>query len=370
MATSKRRSGRILILVALLLILIIAAVAFFLWRNPFRSQQAATQLTGTPTPPYQLVNVVVLTQPIAMGDTFKENMLSTIPYPKEKMVEGLFYTDIKQVVGKRSKYPLEAGIVLNRALISDTASGSFAALQIPRGYVAISIPISRLTSVSYALRSGDHVNIIGSFILVDIDPNFQTRLPNFTASVVTAGPLDKSTSTASITITTSGATSAQGRGELDPVLNQPVYVVPSEGQRGRLVSQTIVQDAIVLWVGEFPYAPSKSPEVIQPTPTPTPIQGQQTTPQAPIVPNMITLVVSPQDAVTLNYMMLAGGGLNLVLRGAGDTQKIPTEAVTLQFVMDQYNIPLPAKLPYGLEPRKDKLEYPPVNPEVVVPPSQ
>jgi hypothetical protein len=57
--------------------------------------------------------------------------------------------------------------------------------------------------------------------------------------------------------------------------------------------------------------------------------------------------------VTLNYLIIAGGKLNLVMRAAGDDQRIATEAVTLQFVLDQYNIPNPAKLPYGLEPRID-----------------
>lgn len=73
---------------------------------------------------------------------------------------------------------------------------------------------------------------------------------------------------------------------------------------------------------------------------------------------MITLVVTPQDAVTLNYIMLnKGAKINLVMRSAGDTQVGKTEAVTLQFLMDQYNIPFPSKLPYGLEPRVDCLDY-------------
>ncbi|HQP09275.1 MAG TPA: hypothetical protein PLY85_09660, partial [Anaerolineaceae bacterium] len=65
-----------------------------------------------------------------------------------------------------------------------------------------------------------------------------------------------------------------------------------------------------------------------------------------------------QDAVTLNYLMLSGAQLNLALRGAGDDQRIPTEAVTLQFLMEQYGIPYPAKLPYGIQPRVDEMIYP------------
>ena len=84
-----------------------------------------------------------------------------------------------------------------------------------------------------------------------------------------------------------------------------------------------------------------------------PIPGQEAAATARPLPDTVTLVVTPQDAVTLNYLILAGGRLNLVMRSAGDAQRIATEPVTLQFILDQYNIPNPAKLPYGLEPRLD-----------------
>jgi hypothetical protein len=41
------------------------------------------------------------------------------------------------------------------------------------------------------------------------------------------------------------------------------------------------------------------------------------------------------------------------MRAAGDDQRAQIEAVTLQFVLDQYNIPNPAKLPYSMQPRVD-----------------
>ena len=55
---------------------------------------------------------------------------------------------------------------------------------------------------------------------------------------------------------------------------------------------------------------------------------------------MISIVVTPQDAVTLNYLMYSGVQMNLALRGAGDEQRIKTDAVTLQYTMDTYSIPL------------------------------
>jgi pilus assembly protein CpaB len=72
----------------------------------------------------------------------------------------------------------------------------------------------------------------------------------------------------------------------------------------------------------------------------------------------VTLIVSPQDAISLNYLIYSGAQLTLALRSAGDASRIETEAVTLQFLLDQYNIPVPVKLPYGLEPRIDVLKSP------------
>jgi hypothetical protein len=67
------------------------------------------------------------------------------------------------------------------------------------------------------------------------------------------------------------------------------------------------------------------------------------------VPANITLIVLPQDAVALNYLMLSKAELSMALRSTGDEQQTDTQAVTLQFIMDQYNIPYPTKLPYGME---------------------
>jgi pilus assembly protein CpaB len=73
---------------------------------------------------------------------------------------------------------------------------------------------------------------------------------------------------------------------------------------------------------------------------------------------LITLIVNPQDAVTLNYLIYAGSQLTLALRPSGDDSRVQTEATTMDFLLKQYNIPVPVKLPFGLEPRVDDLLLP------------
>ncbi len=275
----------------------------------------------------------------------------------------MFYSSISEVVGKKAKIDMEPQFPVTASSLIDKLDGSFAAFQIPKGMVAVSIPITKLSSVSFAPQAGDHVNIIVSVLLSDLDTNYQTKLPNNTAIVAPPGPTSL---TAGISAGGGGGEAATvgspvGRAEIETGLGQPIYVVPSEAQRPRMVSQTLLQDSVVLHVGYFPL-PGEATAAAQPTPAANAPAADQNAeaaaPPAPEEPKVITLVVTPQDAITLNYLMFTNAKLTLALRGVGDDARIQTEAVTLQYLMDQYNLPVPAKLPYGLEQRVDDLNDP------------
>ena len=93
-------------------------------------------------------------------------------------------------------------------------------------------------------------------LLVDIDPTNQSILPNFTASVLSPGAGANGVELTAI-IASGGEGSRVGTTVLDETLNQPVYLVPSEGQRPRMVTQMIMQNVQVLHVGSFP-APGRN----------------------------------------------------------------------------------------------------------------
>jgi Flp pilus assembly protein CpaB len=346
MATGGRRRGRVFIFIALILILLVVLVwAVMRFMSPGQLGATAPEPVVAPTPAQEMVTIVISVQPISRGSEFTEDVVTTLPYPKDDLAEGSFITDINEVLGKRAKDDLEARTPITTSMLVDSSTkNSPAAFKIPAGQVAIPIPVSQLSSVAYGLQSGDHVNVIVSLLMVDLDTQFQSKLPNNVGLVTIPGPSEGGPTTASSSIAKGDGLS--GRTELDPTLGQPIYVIPAEAQRPRLVSQTLIQDAIVLYVGDFSTTTTSSEA------QPTPLPGQEATP-TPTTFNTVTLVVSPQDAVTINYLILAGGKLNLVMRSAGDTQHVSTEPVTLQFILDQYNIPNPAKLPYGLEPRLD-----------------
>lgn len=354
MATRKRKSGLIFFLLALLLIIILVVIAYFM-RDQLMAMivpqaEEAVEIPVAPTP--VMSDIVVVIQPVKRGATLTEAMLGTVSYPQEDMVEGLFFTDDMDVIGKKAKHDLEPGMPLTPAMLSETSTGSLISFEIPPGMVAITIPFpSARYAVSYALEPGDHVNVLAGLKVVDLDQEYQTALPNkiatiFKNTVYEQGEGGPTVVPVDFTLSVNGS-NALGRIYQDPSIpDEFFYIVPGEeNQRPRWITQTVVQDAVVLWVGDLPLEDETI--VVEET---VPVEGEEAPPPEPVVePTRLTVAVPQQDAVSLNYLILAKADINFVLRSAGDEQLVQTEAVTLQFIMDQYNIPYPSKLPYGLQ---------------------
>jgi Flp pilus assembly protein CpaB len=347
--------GRIFIYLALIIIFGSVAAYVLLQKKP--QTQVITQTeTIEPVSAVENIKVVVVTQNAPRGTILDETLLTTIEIPKNDAVEGMFFNDLAAVVGRRAKFDLDSGIPLTASMLVDSAellsaTGSLVALTIPRGMVAVSIPISRLSSISYAPRPGDRVSVIVTMMFVDIDSEFQTIIPNEVFQVL--GPVNTEESSL-LTMGLSGGMVEgsnfwQGRTELDPLLNELVYVVPSEVQRARIVSQILLPSVTVLQVGDFSYEDKAvtgagGTAATEPVPEPQPAEGEA-------VP-----VAKPPDIITL--VLYSGAEMTLALRASGDDSIQATESATLQFLLDEYNITMPAKLPYGLEPRVNDLALP------------
>jgi pilus assembly protein CpaB len=340
------RGSRILLFLVVIIVIFVAVAFLLLSRggNPFAQAPTAT-------PP--LVSVVIVGQPINRDDEIKKESLSTMQLPQTNVTEKMI-TNPDLVVGKFALFPLAQGLPITSDMISDRPGmnqpGSEAARIISPGLVAVSVPISRLGSMVYGIKDGDHVNVIATTLFVDVDATFQSSLPNFTAAVTGVGFVPDTLPKLSAEIVSGGPTSAQGRAELDPTLNQALYIVPSEAQRPRLVSQMILQNIQVLHVGNFSLGSQEPQQVAEGQPTPTAV------PQP--IPDAITLIVSPQDAVALTYLINTGTQFTLTLRAPDDPTHVETEAATLQYLLSQYAIPVPAKLPYAIEPRLTTLTEP------------
>lgn len=367
------RRGRFLILIALLLVLSAAGIflAFQFSGNglfaPSQPTSAAPEGEASPVPvtatPEQFLQIIAAGQTLERGVVIPTEAIIAVPWPTS-IVPPSAITDASQVVGTRARFTIARGepifsTMIVESLLQISPAGSDAAARIPPGFVAISIPYNRNNGVAYGVKDGDHVNVIVSWAMVDIDQNFQTLLPNL--STVLSPPNPDATlplAPSSVAVVNSGGAHVPtivGRGEAGVNTSEDFYVIPSETQRPRLVTQGIIQDALVLRVGEFG---PQEPEVIYPTETPNPeVTSAPPTAVPPTpVPDLITLVVSPQDALLLNYINRiverypTAVVVTLALRSAGDTSQVDTESVTLQYMFERFNIALPAKLNYGVGP--------------------
>lgn len=342
------RRGRVLIFV-LLIVIVGLVVAVFAIRLVTQS------LAPKPQAP-QYVKIYYAKQNIPQGGKITADVIDLMEIPQQNLT-AVEYTEARQAEllnNKVAKFPLDQGVVITSSMVADAsqavsiAGPQWAAL-IPPGMTAVSIPTTRLSLVAYGINDGAHVNLNACFLFVDVDPGFQSATPNLTAIVRGTG-IEKDTNipVLSLSVASGGEGSAQGRLELDPSLQQPYYVIPSEPQRPRVVCQTILQDVIVMKLGNFPLTPTDQAAQQQ-------SQQQQ---QQVVAPDIVTLIVSPQDAVTLSYMVYTDAKIMMTLRNPSDQSRLATEAATLQFLLSQYNIPVPAKLPYALQPRIDSLVAP------------
>ena len=342
------RSGRIFIVIGIVLFLGALAAGFYFLVGPGRQQpEPALEVEeGTPQPevPKGLTEIVVAVQNIPRGMRVTEDIDAVIlqNWPEDAVPEGAI-TDLEVVYDRVARVDIVREMpILDGMLAEETgdigATGSDPALWIPPGKVAYALPVARYSSVAWALRPGDHVDVILSLLLVDLDEEFQSILPNEMGCV---SPSEEE--------------GCQGgpEGRLEVLPNGwMVNVSAGEGQRPRLVTQLTIQDAVVLHVGDWPAEESPPAEEEEEQPEE---EGEPAPPpRAEIEP--LTLVVTRQDAMVLDHAMAAGARINMLLRPAGDEGLVTTDSVTLQYIMDRFSIELPPKLPYGVTPPLLQLE--------------
>ncbi len=348
------RRGRILIFLVLIVIvgLVVLALAF---------SQFGGGIQGVVPTEVAVKQVYYASQNIPQGTTITQEMLATFSLPPENVAEVMFEVGEEQnLVGQTARFTLDQGTLITSSMVGAAPgelSGPSWAVQIPAGMVATTIPTNRLSVAGYGINDGAHVNVNACMLFVDVDPAYQSVLPNDISVLrdIFFPPAERPY--ISVEPQNAGDPSRQGRTELDPTLQKPLYAVPSEAQRPRLVCQTILQDVVVLNLGNF----SLELQTVAPAdPNAVPVQSQADT-----APDIITLMVSPQDSISLNYFVYSGAILSMSLRNPNDNSRIDAQSATLTSLLTQYNISLPSKLPYAQQPRLDILA-PPLLPNDVI----
>lgn len=374
------RRPRILILFALILLLGAAAAYFLLSAGGGEEQPQE----GQPTPEFasDVVFVAIAAQDIARGADIPEDGIVMSRMPANMVVETMISGPdeegiLTRVVGKIARQDIGRGVPITEAMLTDQtgdllAGGSDASLAIPPGYTAIAVPMSRLTGVAYAIQTGDVVDVLITMMFVDVDPDFQSLLPNFVTALSAPGGTAEFPSpslTGNVQPVTvededsSGDYFPLGKVVEEERTGQPFHVIPQEDQRPRMVTQRIVNSARVLHVGTFPlegvqFSAQPTPGPEEGVGAPPPQEGQQPVQPQVQKPDIITLIVTPQDALALNWAMRVGTPLTFTLRAPNDSEVTETTSVTLQYLIDNYDVTIPTRLPYQIEPRVDEIVTP------------
>jgi len=357
------RGGRILIIIGIIVLLGAIVVGVVLWMGARTASEMAETMVeeleagiegeeGVPYAPLLegMQEIVVAAQNVPRGSRITSDAVQMAIWPEESVPDGAL-TDVEQALDRITRVDVVLDMPVTARMLTDepgdlAAAGSDVALRIPTGKVAYALPVARYSSVAWALQPGDHVDVLISLLVVEMDEEFQAALPN----------------NASCVQPPEGEDCRGGvMGRLEVLANGwVVNLTPGEQQRPRLVTQLTVQDATVLRVGDWPMEEEAEPGgegegegegEEEPQEGEEPIERPS---RASVEP--LTLIVTPQDAMVLKYAEELGANIDLVLRSAGDTDPVTTDSVTLQYIFDRFNVEIPPKLPYGVSPPLLELE--------------
>jgi len=335
--------------------------------------------TPTPTPMVRFESVVIADRPLPVGERLREDLLTTERRPTSNIAlqGGYTFTDTEQLIGQIVKTDIALGQAILAPMIALdptdlAATGSDIALYVDQGLVAVAFPIDQYSGAAYAMRPGDMVDVLMSMPVVELDPEYNTKLPNVTQRV-------------------DELALAEGRDFLFPPalegrleLVEPLNLVgevsgplseddeDKSTQVPRRITQLTIQQAEVVWVGTWQDPVELERQAAQaaaqaelaavnsdlpvPTPTPLPIRLEAE-------PDVVILSLSAQDALALKWSLERGLDIDLVLRSPNDTTVFATNSVSLPVLVDNGALRIPEKNEFGVDPSLYKLDFPTLDEE-------
>jgi len=288
------RRGRILILIGLILAIGTAAAVYVVVQGFEQSQ----------TTEVEFEQVVVAKQPIAEEEPIA-GLVDLADMPKDYVPQGA----LRSLEGTEELIaagPIPQGAVIHPSMLISLAElaqeGALGKL-VEQGLLAVSLPINELSSVSYGIRPGDHIDVLMTFFFMDIDQETQVTEP----------------------ICAPFCPDGQTQASLG-------------AQIPRAAAQLTLQNIQILGVGRWAQETTPEQEQAQ---TGEPVQVE--------LPQYITLMVTPQDALTLKLARELEAKIELAVRSEEDTQTFTTQQVTLDYIMARFGVALPVRQPYTLE---------------------
>jgi len=341
------RGNRTLVIVALLLIVavVIASVVYFYLQSKRSAEQLSVE--GAPTAvAVETTEIVVALQTIPRGMkiSVEDNAVALQQWPIDSLPPA-YLSSLDDVDGKFARMEIPRGMPVVPAMLGEpggmlSVTGSAASLFEPADRVAYAIPLDTQGAVGWAIQPGDRVDVIAALKMEPVYTDFlDTGVKEFTY-LQSGGEEDVA------------QTSPFGSFELLPN-GRWAAVYPSEAGstvEPALLVQMTVQDAIVwhvgIWESEMTSevqpvvetqgeeaGPLGGPALAQPTPVSVAM---------PVVQDLqlVTLLVTREDALILKYLYEIGADLDLVLRPAGTTGPVlQTQPIWFRYIVDKYQLP-------------------------------
>ena len=287
----RKRSGLLIMLMGVVIALVAGLMVLSMARQAAAQQQEAVRQ----------VFVVMAARDVAQGTAIPADALMVQAFPADFIPQGAIPAP-EQAVGKYTVTQLVKGQIILASQLSVTKRTGNLALSVPPGKVAVALPMTDLMSTAGAIRAGDHVDLLLTLNLKEI----QLKEPQ---------PIQTGTTPAT---TASSATTSGGDGSKNPI------------------TQATLQYVEVLSVGEAEDDGSSGGGG----------GGIGTSANAGAKKTSAVIVLlDHQDALVLKYVKDSGGVVDLALRAPDDTAQVKTDTVTIDLLFERFGFRRPVPVP-------------------------
>ena len=169
--------GRRVLLSILVIVAALVVIAYLLLTQVFSpsTEIESPEMVETAVPPAYIDILVSAQNPIPRGWQFEDDdgAMSIQQWPVDSIPPAGYFSSEVQVAGFYAAQNIPMGTPILASMLSEAVIAPF-----PEGRVAYGLPMDLQGGLGWHIQEGDHVDVLAALELVNVDPEFQSRLPN------------------------------------------------------------------------------------------------------------------------------------------------------------------------------------------------